>query len=96
MDELIKSEFERVNDENNRQNHRIEKLEASVSEIHQITLSVEKLALNMEHMLTEIKNQSCRLTKLENEPAEKWNNATKTIISALLGAVCAFIMGRLL
>lgn len=96
MDELTKAEIKRIEDENNRQNKRIDKLEEDVSEIHKISLSVEKLAINMQNMLEEIKNQGVRLAKLENEPAEQWSNATKTIIAAVLGAVVAYVMGRLL
>lgn len=96
MDELVKAEFERIRDEDIRQNHRIEKLEDNVKEIHQITLSVEKMAINMEHMLAEIQNQGIRLSKIEAEPADRWNNATKTIIAAVLGAVVAYLMGALL
>lgn len=96
MDETTRAEFDRVHDENTRQNKRIDKLEESVSEIHRISLSVEKLALNMQYMLEEIKTQGERLAKLESEPADKWNNATKTIIASLVGAVCAYLMGRLL
>lgn len=52
--ELMKSENERRDDENNRQNKRISVLEDTVRQIGALALSVEKLATNMENMLKSI------------------------------------------
>lgn len=47
------AENKRLEDENNRQNHRLEVLEETVKQVAFISTSVEKLALNMENMLKE-------------------------------------------
>ena len=44
MDEVAHEIFERLKDENNRQNHRIQELEDAQKGITELTLSVQKLA----------------------------------------------------
>lgn len=96
MDELTKIEFDRVHDEDNRQNKRIDKLEDSINQIQSISLSVEKLAINMQHMLEELKDQGCRLAKLENEPAEAWNKTKLTIVTAIVSGLAGVLISALL
>ena len=60
------AENKRLEDENNRQNHRLEVLEETVKQVAFISTSVEKLALNMENMLKEQVSQGKRLETLES------------------------------
>ena len=101
MDEYITrmehNEFaRRIEMEDNRQNKRIDLLEESVRQNASLVASVEKLAINMENMLQEQKDQGARLQKLENEPAERWNSAKKTafttIISVMAGALATGVI----
>lgn len=55
----------RLDDENHRQNRRIEVLEESVRQMGVLTTSVEKLATNMENMAKEQEKQGKRLELLE-------------------------------
>lgn len=96
MDELTKEAIERIKDEENRQNKRLEKLEESISQIQAISVSVEKLAINMEHMVAELKEQGVRLGKLENEPAEAWNKTKNTIITAIVSGLATLILSGLI
>ena len=68
MDEVVKAEFNRIQDEDKRQNRRIENLERNIEIIQKIAISVEKLAVNMESMVKEQESQGARLQKLEAEP----------------------------
>lgn len=101
MDEYItRPEHEefarRIETEDKRQNRRIDALESESQSIHDLVLSVNKLAINMESMLQEQKDQGARLKKLENEPAERWNSAKKTafttIISVIAGALATGVI----
>ena len=56
------AEHQRLEDENIRQNRRLEILEETVKQIAKISTSVEKLALNMENMVKEQISQGERLT----------------------------------
>lgn len=91
MDELTKVELDRIRDENDRQNHRIDKLERTMEEIRKISTSVEKLAINMENMLSEQKKQGDRLDELEAKPAEAWTTMQRTILTTICGALAGAV-----
>lgn len=91
MDELTKVELDRIRDENDRQNHRIDKLERTMEEIRKISTSVEKLAINMENMLSEQKKQGDRLDELEAKPAEAWTTMQRAILTTICGALAGAV-----
>lgn len=99
MDEVMSAELRRLYDEEARQNKRLDLLEQGIAESRKLALSVEKLAINMEHMLTEQKEQGQRLEKLEAAPAEQWSNMKKTVfntlVGALAGALAAGVLGMI-
>lgn len=76
--------------------HRLKDLETDSKVIMQLSNSVQKLAINMEQMLEEQKEQSARLKALEDEPIETWNNAKRTaftsIVSTLAGALASSLI----
>ncbi len=81
-------EFARRQDaENERQNRRIQLLEDNLWQINALTVSVEKMAVNMENMLAEQKRQGERLEALENEPIETYNQVKTTVITSLIGTI---------
>lgn len=81
-----------VNHEQIRQNKRIEALEVTVRQINDLTLSVQKLAINMEHMLVNQTEQSKRLEELENRDGEKWRSISMYVLTAVVGAVIGFVL----
>lgn len=91
----MEAENRRLEDENVRQNHRLEVLESSTKQIADITTSVEKLALNMENMLKEQISQGKRLTTLEGRDGEMWRKVVGYLITAVLGIIVGFIFTRL-
>ena len=81
--------------ENHRQDKRIEILENTVRQINDLTLSVQKLATNMEGMLSKHTQQGKRLEELENRDGEKWRQVTGYVITALIGAVFGFVFKQI-
>lgn len=82
----VHNEFaHRIDEENNRQNHRLNDLEATVKEISRLTVSVEKLAVSMSTMADELKRQGERLTAIEDKPAKRWDAIVSGIISGVIG-----------
>lgn len=90
-DEFVK----RVEDENDRQNHRLSELEAHMKEISKMTSAVERLATNMEHMVKEQKEQGDRLVKLEERDGDKWRNISSYIITAIISIILGFLASHL-
>lgn len=93
--DLMESENDRIKEENNRQNHRIEVLEDSVREISNLAASTEKLAANMENMLKVQEQQSKRLDQIEGRDGEKWRKAVAYIGTAIMGAVMAIVFAKI-
>lgn len=91
----MEAENRRLEDENTRQNHRLEILEGTTKQIANITTSVEKLALNMENMLKEQISQGKRLTTLESRDGEMWRKVVGYVITAVIGIIVGFIFTRL-
>jgi uncharacterized protein YoxC len=88
----VHNEFaHRIEDENDRQNHRLNDLEATVKEISRLTVSVEKLAVSMSTMADELKRQGERLTAIEEKPAKRWDAVVSGIISGVIGILIGLI-----
>ena len=80
MDDFVRTDvfdarMQAVDDENNRQNHRIDKLEGALDKLNELASSVQLMAQNIATMTTELKRQSDRLEKIEQEPAEIGGNS---------------------
>lgn len=89
------SENQRLREENDRQNHRLNALEETVKQVAAISTSVEKLALNMQNMLEELKAQGKRLTTLENRDGEMWRKAVGYVVTTIIGIVVGYIFTQL-
>lgn len=87
------TEFARRQDaENDRQNRRIQLLEDNMQQINALTVSVEKMAVNMENMLSEQKKQGEKLEILEKEPAENQKQIKLAVIASVIGTVAGAIV----
>ena len=100
MDEFVRSEvfderLKRVDDENNRQNKRIDRLEGSLERLNDLATSIQMLAQNMAQMKDELKRQGEKLDTIEKEPAEKWKKFTWLVVTAVAGAVVGFVLSKL-
>ena len=85
----------RMEEENTRQNKRITVLEETVRQINILTISVEKLALSVESMVKEQKEQGRKLEILESRDGEKWRTVSSYVLTAIAGAVAAFILSKI-
>ena len=96
---IIRAEHEefvkRMEDEDHRQNRRIEILEKSVQQFTSLTASVEKLALNMENMLKEQEAQGNRLEALEDRDGEKWRTMISYVGTTIIGILIGYIFKML-
>lgn len=82
----------RMEEEDKRQNRRIEILENSVHQIGEIAASVEKMAVSLQSMVKEQEQQGKRLEALESRDGEMWRKAVGYAVTALVGAVLGFML----
>ena len=83
-DYVVRAEYEerlkRVDDENNRQNRRLDKLEDLMEKINELTISVKELATSMSLM--------------QPEPADKWKTTVKTVITVAVSALITYMITK--
>lgn len=91
----MEAENKRLEDEDKRQNRRIDVLEENVKQLAAINTSVEKLALNMENMLKEQVSQGRRLETLENRDGDMWRKVVGYAVTAVIGIVLGYIFKQI-
>ena len=99
MDEYVRQDvfdakMKASDDENNRQNHRLEKLESVVEKITEIATSVQLLAQNVATMTRELERQGKKLEKIENEPADNWHKLTWLVVTGIVGAIVGYVLSK--
>lgn len=88
------AEIKRVDEENDRQNHRLQKLEDVVTNINDLTVAVKELAVNMGSMQKELEKQGKRLEAIEAEPGDNWRTLVRTIITVAASAIVGFVLAK--
>ena len=91
----MEAENKRLENENNRQNKRLDLLEESVRELGALTASVEKLAASVESMVKEQGKQEKRLETLEGRDGEMWRKVAGHVITAVISIVIGFIFAKI-
>jgi len=92
----VHNEFvKRMEEENHRQNKRIEVIEDHVCEITKIATNVEKLAINMEHMVGELKDQGVRIKTLEDRDGEMWRKVVAYFLTSIISATIGYFSSKL-
>lgn len=85
----------RMEDEDRRQNRRIELLEENVQRIDSLVMSVEKLAVSLQSMVKEQEQQGKRLEVLEGRDGEMWRKVTGYVITAVISIVIGFVFSKI-
>ncbi|MBQ7365002.1 MAG: hypothetical protein IJW46_05340 [Clostridia bacterium] len=76
--------------------HRVASCESENETTRQLAISVNQLAVNMEHMLREQKEQGQRLTVLERAPGEGYLRLKNTVIQCLTSSILGAILGAVM
>ena len=91
----VHEEFvKRMEEEDRRQNKRIEIIEDKQDQISDLVASVKVLAVNVENIAKEINEQGIRLKEIEGKPGKRWEQLLGYVISALVTAAIAYFLTR--
>lgn len=85
----------RLEAEDDRLNARLKLVESDLKDIKALTVSVEKLAVNMENMMKVQEKQGSRLEELENRDGEMWRKVTGYILTAIIGLILGLIFSTI-
>lgn len=86
----------RMDDEHKRVNHRLNALEKTAEQNRQMNTNIEKLALNMKHMLEIQQAQGERLDEFEKDKNSNWQSIKKGLFNAIGAAVGGAIIAAIL
>lgn len=92
---LHKEFADKIEREDDRQNKRIAMLEESMKQIYILNTSVEKIAMSINTLTTEIGEQNKRLKAIEDKPAQNWDKLLWLVGGAVVSAVIAFIIKQI-
>lgn len=83
----MQAEHQRQDDENKRQNKRLDVIEQRLSE-----LNIEKLALSIEVLSRELTRLRTQLETLEKRDGETWRQIKYYIFTAVIGLIFGFLV----
>lgn len=83
---------QRIEEEDIRQNRRIELLEEQTKQINNLTISVEKLAQSVKAMAESQEAYSKRLETLEGRDGEKWRKVVGIVLTAVISGVIGYFL----
>lgn len=96
---ILRAEHEefvkRMEEEHSRHNHRLSAVEKALEQNNKLLISVERLAVSMENMQKEQKDQGERLELLESRDGEMWRKVVGHIITAAISILLGFIFAQI-
>ncbi len=96
MSEITRNEYEtmvkRMEDEDHRQNKRLDMLEESLKKLNDLTVTVGKMAVSLETMTKQLERQAAQLADIEKAPAGRWNQVVSALIGAVVAAAVAYFL----
>lgn len=81
----------RVEEEDRRQNKRLEILEEQTKQFTDLVLSVRELAQSVKQLAETQKEQGEKLDELENRDGEMWRRVSGYVITAIIGLVLGYL-----
>lgn len=99
MDEFVSrveydERMKRIEDEDRRQNHRIDKLENITDQIADMAASIKAMVVTMQSMQKEQEEQGKRLSDIEKKPADNWNQLVYSLIAMVATAAVTYILTK--
>lgn len=85
----------RLEEENKRQDKRIELLEKETKQITELALSVRELATSIKQMADEQQQHREKLEALEGRDGEMWRKVVGYIATAVVGIILGFVFTQL-
>lgn len=85
----------RMEDEHERTNARLKRLEENDKSNNKLLVSIEKMAINMENMQKEQSNQGKRLEVLENRDGQMWRKVSSHAVTVIIGLVLGYIFTQI-
>ena len=96
MDLEHEARLTKVEERSKSNQHRLDKLEPIVEEIHKMSETLVEMTSEMKHTNKNVEEIKDKVETLENEPAKRWKESTKALFNAFLGAIGTAVAGGLI
>ncbi len=90
----VNAEFERMAAEDSRINKRLIIIENSNRQIQELTISVQKLTDNIEHMRQLQEDEGKRLSAIEGRDGEMWRRILSYTVTAIISIMLGFVFAQ--
>lgn len=86
----------RVEERGKSNSHRLDKLEPIVEEIHTMSKTMVQLTSDTKQTRETVAEIKDHVEEMEREPAKRWQDSTKALFNAALGAIGTAIGGAII
>lgn len=84
----------RIEDEQKRQNKRIDAIEEEIKENRDLLVTINRLVDSVEAMQKELAKQGERLEAIENRDGDTWRAVKWSVLTLIIGAIVGYIMSN--
>ena len=85
----------RMEEDHERTSKRLSILEETVKRIGELTVSIEKLATNMQNMTDVQKEQGKKLEELESRDGQMWRKVVGHLVTSIISIILGYIFARI-
>lgn len=85
----------RIDEEENRQNHRLGVIESRVDKLIDMQVSMAQLQVGISNITEELKKLSAEVETIKQAPADKWNKAVWIVVSIVITAVVTYAISAI-
>lgn len=84
-----------MEEDHDRTNKRLSILEETVKRIGELTVSIEKLATNMQNMTDVQKEQGQKLEALEARDGQMWRNVVGHLVTSIISIIVGYLFAQI-
>lgn len=93
--EQIALKLQETTDRSTRNEGRIKKLEGEHQILHKLATSIAVMAEQIKTMNANVEVLNCKVDKLEEKPAKRWDGLVEKVIMTVVAAVVGFALAKI-
>ena len=74
---------------------RIDSLERNTEALTDLVIVVKEMNVKQDYTIKKVDKIDSRVSKIEEQPAKRWNGIIEKIITVVVGAILGFILSRI-
>ena len=86
----VETEFKRLDAADARLSERLIKVEENTKQLTDLTINVQRLAVNIEQMCKTQEQEGKRLAELEGRDGEMWRKVVGYVVTTIIGIIVGF------